>query len=70
MYGSPEQAAALMTIMYEKGLLGFVCGSDPTRIRFLPPPVVTSNEHIDDALELLEQSVQQFANQFNSQVNQ
>ncbi|MDB4338776.1 aminotransferase class III-fold pyridoxal phosphate-dependent enzyme [Rubripirellula sp.] len=36
--GSFEQAKELMGIMYEVGLLGFVCGANPTRIRFLPPP--------------------------------
>lgn len=55
--GSFDQAKRLMTIMYEKGLLGFVCGSTPTRVRFLPPPVATTNQHIDLALELLEQSL-------------
>ena len=59
--GSFEQAKALMTIMYEKGLLGFVCGANPTRIRFLPPPVVTTREHIDLAIQLLDQSLQQFS---------
>lgn len=55
--GSFEQAKALMTSMYETGLLGFVCGANPTRIRFLPPPVVTTQQHIDLALELLEKSL-------------
>ncbi len=58
--GSIEEAKTLMTIMYETGLLGFVCGSDPTRIRFLPPPATTTTGHIDAALELLDQSLQQF----------
>ncbi len=42
--GSFDQAKTLMTTMYEVGLLGFVCGSDPTRIRFLPPPATTTLE--------------------------
>ena len=46
-----------MASMYETGLLGFVCGANPTRIRFLPPPVVTTKQHIDLALELLEKSL-------------
>lgn len=58
--GSGEKANALMTTMYDTGLLGFVCGGDPTRIRFLPPPVTTTNDHIDAALELLEESLQRF----------
>jgi 4-aminobutyrate aminotransferase-like enzyme len=63
--GSADHAKALMTIMYEIGLLGFVCGSNPTRLRFLPPPATTTNEHIDAALELLEQSLQRFASEIS-----
>jgi acetylornithine aminotransferase len=55
--GSAETAKSLMMKMYETGLLGFICGSDPTRIRFLPPPVATTHQHIDAALQLLEQSI-------------
>lgn len=56
--GSVDHAKKLMSTMYETGILGFVCGANPTRIRFLPPPVVTTTKHIDLALELLEQSIQ------------
>lgn len=59
--GSFDAAKELMTTMYETGLLGFVCGADPTRIRFLPPPATTTNAHIDAAIELLDQSLQKFS---------
>ena len=59
--GSADQAKQLMMTMYEVGLLGFVCGSDPTRIRFLPPPATTTNEHIDAAISLLETSLLKFS---------
>ena len=59
--GSFDHAKALMETMYDTGLLGFVCGSDPVRIRFLPPPATTTNQHIDAAIELLDQSLQTFA---------
>ena len=55
--GSFEQAKRLMDTMYKIGLLGFVCGSNPTRIRFLPPPATTTTQHIDAAIVLLEQSL-------------
>ncbi len=61
--GSFDQAKSLMMTMYETGLLGFVCGSEPTRIRFLPPPATTTLPQIDAALELLDQSLQRFKNQ-------
>jgi 4-aminobutyrate aminotransferase-like enzyme len=63
--GSFEHAKSLMTTMYDVGLLGFVCGSDPTRLRFLPPPATTTLEHIDAALALLDESLQQFAKQIS-----
>ncbi|MEO1528836.1 MAG: aminotransferase class III-fold pyridoxal phosphate-dependent enzyme [Planctomycetota bacterium] len=52
--GSLECAKQLMTRLYEIGLLGFVCGGNPTRLRFLPPPVNTTTEHIDHAIELID----------------
>ncbi|MEE2936691.1 MAG: aspartate aminotransferase family protein, partial [Planctomycetota bacterium] len=63
--GSFEHAKRLMTIMYETGLLGFVCGASPTRLRFLPPPATTSIEHIDVALSLLEQALERFASEIS-----
>jgi acetylornithine aminotransferase len=61
--GSFDHAKKLMTTMYDVGLLGFVCGSEPTRLRFLPPPIGTTFEHIDAAIDLLEQSLKRFAEQ-------
>ena len=64
--GSFDQAKALMTTMYEIGLLGFVCGSDPSRIRFLPPPATTNLRHIDTAIALLDKSLMQFKTQLSN----
>lgn len=61
--GTFDHAKRLMMIMYEEGLLGFVCGSNPTRVRFLPPPATTTNDHIDAALQLLDQSLKRFASE-------
>ena len=58
--GSYDQANQLMTTMYDMGLLGFVCGGGPTRIRFLPPPANTTESHIDAAIELLDKSLAAF----------
>ncbi|KAA5538776.1 aminotransferase class III-fold pyridoxal phosphate-dependent enzyme [Roseiconus nitratireducens] len=55
--GSFDVAKTLMMRMFDLGLLGFVCGSEPTRIRFLPPPVITTTEHIDHAVALLEHAL-------------
>ncbi len=57
--GSLEQAKMLMGLLFDVGLLGFLCGAAPTRIRFLPPPTITTNAHIDTAIELLDQGLTQ-----------
>ena len=58
--GSYDQAKALMDLMFYEGLLGFLCGSNPTRLRFLPPPVITTFQHIDAALAILDRALAQF----------
>ncbi len=55
--GSYDFAKLLMDTMFNEGLLGFLCGSNPTRLRFLPPPAITTNEHIDAALKLLDRAL-------------
>lgn len=63
--GSADAAKQMMEIMFGCGLLGFVCGADPTRIRFLPPPATTTEAHIDLAISLLEQSLVRFSHQLS-----
>lgn len=55
--GTVDQAKRLAQLCFEEGLMGFVAGSDPTRIRFLPPLLVVTDEQIDVGLELLERAV-------------
>ncbi|MEM6472369.1 MAG: aminotransferase class III-fold pyridoxal phosphate-dependent enzyme [Planctomycetota bacterium] len=52
--GSFDAAKSLMMRLFDHGLLSFVCGGGPTRIRFLPPPVVTEKAHIDQAISILD----------------
>ncbi|TWT92707.1 aminotransferase class III-fold pyridoxal phosphate-dependent enzyme [Stieleria varia] len=59
--GSLDDAKRLMGIMYDEGLLGFLCGGNPARIRFLPPPVNTTTAHIDAAVSILDRSLAKFA---------
>lgn len=65
--GSPEAAKWVMETMYAAGLLGFVCGADPARIRFLPPPVITTEAHIDLAIEILDAVIGRFGDFLQAQ---
>ncbi|TWU01934.1 aminotransferase class III-fold pyridoxal phosphate-dependent enzyme [Neorhodopirellula pilleata] len=64
--GSLDQAKLLMHILYEIGLLGFLCGASPVRMRFLPPPAITTTSHIDRAIELLDAGLRQFRERVES----
>lgn len=52
--GSNEFATKMVYDLYHAGLMGFVAGSNPTRIRFLPPPGITTDEDIHIACDILE----------------
>lgn len=56
--GSSAHATKFVYKMFHEGLMGFVAGSDPTRIRFLPPPASTSLADIDQACSILETVLQ------------
>lgn len=55
--GSAAVAKRLAELCFEEGLMGFVAGAEPTRLRFLPPLLVVTDEQIDEALRLLEQAL-------------
>lgn len=52
--GSAEAAKAMVHGLFEAGLMGFVAGGNPARVRFLPPPAVTTHDHIDAAIDILD----------------
>lgn len=52
--GSYEVANTMVHRLFDAGLMSFVAGSNPSRIRFLPPPGVTTREHIDAAIAILD----------------
>jgi 4-aminobutyrate aminotransferase-like enzyme len=43
--------------LYELGLMSFIAGSHPVRVRFLMPIGAVSEEHIEVACEIIEQAV-------------
>lgn len=58
--GSSEVATRMVYALYEAGLMGFIAGSNPSRIRFLPPPVVTTDGDIDAACEIIDKVLSTF----------
>ncbi len=55
--GSLERAKDMVFRMYHAGLMSFVAGSDPVRIRFLMPIGSVTNDHIELACQIIEQTV-------------
>lgn len=52
--GSAEAAKTMVHALYDAGLMCFVAGGNPARVRFLPPPAATTKEHVDAALRILD----------------
>ncbi len=52
--GQPAQAQAVVRALYDHGVMTFVAGADPMRVRFLWPVGVTESSHIELALGILE----------------
>jgi acetylornithine aminotransferase len=59
--GSLEHAKNLVMAMYDRGLLSFMAGSHPSRVRFLMPLGSVTEAHIDEALRIIEASVAEMA---------
>lgn len=53
--GATKYAQDFVYRMYHAGIMGFVAGHDPTRIRFLPPPASTTEADIDAACSILDE---------------
>lgn len=58
--GAPETAGRMVHALYDAGLMSFVAGNKPARIRFLPPPGITQFEHIDAAIEIMDRVLTTF----------
>ncbi len=59
--GSAEAAKTMVDKMFHAGLMSFVAGSEPTRIRFLPPPGITTLAHIDMACDIIEKVLRELS---------
>ncbi|MBC7371906.1 MAG: aminotransferase class III-fold pyridoxal phosphate-dependent enzyme [Bdellovibrionaceae bacterium] len=54
--GKKEQTEALTKKLFNNGLIGFTCGKDPVRVRFLVPAIIQDQE-IDLAIKIVEQTI-------------
>jgi acetylornithine aminotransferase len=52
--GSAATAKNVLHRLYDRGVIAFVAGSDPARIRFLPPVAVITDDQIDEVCGLIE----------------
>ncbi len=52
--GSSKVANDFVHALFAAGLMGFVAGNSPSRVRFLPPPAITTNAHIDAAIDIMD----------------
>ena len=52
--GSDAAATELVQALFAEGLMSFLAGHHPARVRFLPPPMVTTGEHIDQAVAIMD----------------
>ena len=64
--GSAQAAKFMVHRMYELGLMSFMAGSDPCRVRFLMPLGCVTTEHIDLALKIIEQAASEYSPQGSS----
>lgn len=58
--GSSEVAKSLCHALFEAGLMSFIAGGSPARIRFLLPLGIATREHLDLAAELIEKVISTF----------
>jgi acetylornithine aminotransferase len=47
-------AKKLLTALFDAGVVSFLCGANPTRLRFLPPVAAVTDEQLDQACRILE----------------
>ena len=52
--GTDDEAKKAIFALYEAGLMGFMAGHNPARLRFLPSPAVVTEQHIGLACDIIE----------------
>ena len=57
MDGSVENAKAVVHALFDRGVIAFIAGHDPMRVRFLPPIGVMTDADIDAVLVIVEKTL-------------
>jgi acetylornithine aminotransferase len=55
--GSPDKVKQFLHALFDAGVIAFLCGSRPTRARFLLPVGAITTDHIDEVLSITEQTL-------------
>lgn len=58
--GNAKRTTAFVHALFEAGVMSFIAGSDPTRVRFLVPAGVVTKDDIDRATGIVEQALVNF----------
>ncbi len=61
--GSPRTTQLTLQTLFQNGLIVFVAGANPSRVRFLPPMGVIADHDINAVCDILEVSLDQVAEQ-------
>ncbi|MDA7903837.1 aspartate aminotransferase family protein, partial [Mariniblastus sp.] len=59
--GTPEVASELVKRLFHAGLMSFMAGGSPSRVRFLLPLGCIDESHIDLACQIIESVVAEMA---------
>ncbi len=58
--GSPEKTGIFLRKLFHNGVIAFVAGSEPTRVRFLPPAGIMTEDHVLHVSAIIEQTIQEY----------
>ena len=53
--GSAERTKAFLNQLFEKGVIAFPAGGNPTRVRMLPPLLAIRDEDVDAVCDVIEE---------------
>lgn len=55
---SYENTQAFIHRLFDNGLIAFIAGNHPARVRFLPPALVITDKEIDEACDIIKKSLE------------